>query len=86
MPLRMEGASKKKREGYCSHEALCLLLLCENASLSLCFDIYSCEDNSLCIVLIKRKRESWQKRSVVTVILCRLDSEAKTSKRRLWVN
>lgn len=58
MPLRMEGASRKKRERYCSHEALCLLLLCENASLSLRFDIYSCEDNSLYVVLIKRKCES----------------------------
>lgn len=57
MPLRMEGASKKKHEGYCSHEALCLLLLCESALLSLHFDIYSCEDSSLYVVLIKRTRE-----------------------------
>lgn len=61
MPLRMEGASKKKCEGYCSQEALCLLLLCENTSLSLCFQIHSGEDGSLYIVLIKKKSESRQK-------------------------
>lgn len=57
----MEGASKKKCEGYCSQEALCLLLLCEKTSLSLCFQMHSGEDGSLCIVLIKKKRESRQK-------------------------
>lgn len=58
MPLRMEGASKKRREGYCSHKSLCLLWLCENASLSLRFHISSCEDNSSYTVIIKKKGES----------------------------
>lgn len=69
MPLRMEGASKKKREGYCSHEALCLPWLCENASLSLCYEMHSGENSPLYIVLIRKKSESWQNQCCCSIIM-----------------
>lgn len=63
MPLRMEGASKRKHEGYCSHEALCLLLLCENASLSLALWYIFLWRQFIVqyILLIKRKHEKLAK-------------------------
>lgn len=81
MPLRMEGESRKRCEGYCSHEALCLFLrsvtklYCLNKALLFMriFFLNSIDGILLDRTLIKHKSESWQTHSVVKVILCTLD-------------
>lgn len=81
MPLRMEGESRKRCEGYCSHEALCLFLrsvtklYCLNKALLFMriFFLNSSDGILLDRTLIKHKSESWQTHSVVKVILCTLD-------------